>query len=86
MEIDEYKTNDIQEATYLAYKGFEYATNTLDTSTQFVFSGDVRLFRSLIQEFHDGSKEYKLLEMSRTIKKVALGGRYTPNFYKKKNV
>lgn len=84
MEIDEYKTNDIMEATYLAYKGFEYSTNTLETSTQFVFDGDIRIFKSLLQEFHNGSKEYRLLEMSRTIKKVAIGSRYVPNFYKDK--
>jgi len=84
MEIEEYTTSDLMEAAFLSFKGFDYTTDVINQSTRFIFKGDVRLFHSLLREFHAGSKEYRLLEAAKTIKKVAIRGRYIPDYYEKK--
>lgn len=74
----EYITNDSNEAAFLEFKGFSCEVNKSDPEhIYFIFKDTYpAMIQGLISEFWKGSRELKLLNCMRNIKKIIVIARY----------
>jgi len=88
MRINEYKTSEIFEMTYLFYLGFPHEFDRKDPKrVEMIFFGDVSLIVSKLKDFWDCNTRVDargLLNAFKELKKsLWIGGVYDPNYYRK---
>jgi len=82
----EYFTNNLLEATFLSFKGFNYKVNKEEKQGRvvcyYIFKDRNEIIGSLLDEFWAGSKELQLLDTFREVKKIAVFDGYQKNHYR----
>jgi len=85
MLLNEYETTEFIEMVFLSYRGFPYDLDKENPHrVKAIFKGDIKLIKSLLDDFWADSKERKLLNRSFQMKReLWVGGKYNPDYKNK---